>query len=432
MKKEVKNINVGKLVEEINTSVTEGEVLTIEEVKTPVKKREYEYTLLFSNGPDFALNRKTQKTNKTLVSIFTQGILYIYDELSDEKIEIDEKCPEIKSFFGDKKADVLIIEPKVLPYAKNGILKSDLAQWYNFVTMKHPGIRFLIKRNLFDFSLYKSRYRDYDISDNPINKLYLENKNILISIFTDFGPFRNLYDCYKIVTIVLEVLRVSDPDTTRYFLEKLNASSVELREPFSLENAAKYNVDIRRLTDYLLFDLYKQGKTSVGTVTYNDYLEQSAEYYGKVKEKYPKSLDTAHQIISKKVREKARMGEGFSLFEEIMSESEDFSYHNNIDKFLIRMPEKAIELIDEGEYLCHCVASYVEKVNNGDCTVVFMRKSEEPDVPYLTIEILPDRSVPQVEGMNKRSELTEDEIKFIKNWTKRKHLKITAENVLNK
>ena len=33
-----------------------------------------------------------------------------------------------------------------------------------------------------------------------------------------------------------------------------------------------------------------------------------------------------------------------------------------------------------------------------------MRLKEDKETPYLTIEILPDRSVPQVEGMNKRSE----------------------------
>ena len=426
MKKEVKNINVGKLVEEINTSVTEVEVFTIEEAKTPVN----EYTVLFVNGPDFALNRKTKRTNKTLVSIFTQGILYIYDELTDEKIEISEKCKEIKLFFRDKKNDDLIVEPNMLPYAKDGISKLEIDKWYNFLTTKHPGIRFLIKRNLFNFYSYGNY--GFLKKCEAIDKLYLEHKNILIYIFTNFNKCENIYGCWDVVEIALKVLHVSDPDTTRYFLEKLNTSSVELLTPFTLEIAAKYNVNIRRLTDYLLFDLYKQGQQCVNTITYNDYLEQSAKYYGKVKEKFPKSLNTAHQIISEKVREKTRMGEGFTFFEEIMSESEDFSYHNNADKFLIRMPEKAVELIDEGEHLCHCVASYIEKVNNGDCTVVFMRRTEEPDVSYLTIEILPDRSVSQVEGMNKRSTLTEDEIKFIKKWTKRKHLKIIAGNVLNK
>lgn len=60
-----------------------------------------------------------------------------------------------------------------------------------------------------------------------------------------------------------------------------------------------------------------------------------------------------------------------------------------------------------------------------------MRLKEDKETPYLTIEILPDRSVPQVEGMNKRSELTKEEVDFIKKWAKARSLKITADNVIN-
>lgn len=436
MKKEVKNIDVKELVKEINTSVVEGSVLKLEEKEDSVRK-EYKYKMVFSNGPDFALNRITKRTNKTLVSIFSQGILYIYDEITEEKIEITEDAKELKYFFRDKLAEDKIIEDKAIIYAKHGILKSDIDAWYNFMKTSNPGIRFLIKRNLCSFDVVKNASRYYTKKEEfyEIDRLYTENKNILTKIFKEFGPYNSLHLYSQIVYMALQFLEVSDPDTTRYFLEKLKASSMKIEYStvtLDLPEIIKYNVDLRRLSDYLLFDLYKQGITTISTTRYKDYLSQTFKYYEKIKDKYPKNLATAHDIISSKTIEKNKLGEGFDLFEETMNESEDFSYHNSIDKFIIKMPEKAIELVEEGEYLCHCVASYIEKVNDGDCTVVFMRKSEDPDVPYLTIEILPDRSVPQVEGMNKRSELTPDEIKFIEHWAKKKHLKVTAKNVLMK
>lgn len=154
------------------------------------------------------------------------------------------------------------------------------------------------------------------------------------------------------------------------------------------------------------------------------------DFYGKVRDKYPASLETAHQIISQKVNEKQKLKSDSPKFAEIMMESEDFSYQNSIDKFKIVMPEKSLDLVEEGRYLCHCVASYIEKVNNGDCIVVFMREKENVELPYLTIEILPNRSVVQVEGMNKRSELSEEEILFINRWAKSKHLKVAAGNAI--
>ena len=187
--------------------------------------------------------------------------------------------------------------------------------------------------------------------------------------------------------------------------------------------------DYPRLIDYLLFDLYKQGCQNVPIVVYEDYLNLTKQYYGKITNKYPKNLLSEEAIITRRCSEKDTIKSIAGNFEEVMSETEDFSYRNPIDKFAIVMPTIADELVEEGLQLGHCVASYVEKVVNGDCIVVFMRKSEEKDIPYLTIEILPDRSVPQIEGLNKRHDLSKDEIDFIKRWAKNKHLKLTAENI---
>lgn len=84
MKKEIKNIDVKSLVNELNHEVVEGEILTETSIKRS-RKRENDYEFMFCSGCDFALNRKTIRTNKTLVSILSQDILYIYDELKGTK-----------------------------------------------------------------------------------------------------------------------------------------------------------------------------------------------------------------------------------------------------------------------------------------------------------------------------------------------------------
>ena len=48
-------------------------------------------------------------------------------------------------------------------------------------------------------------------------------------------------------------------------------------------------------------------------------------------------------------------------------------------------PEKAMSLVDEGNALNHCVASYIKRIIDGECLVYFMR--QEKDVSLITLEI---------------------------------------------
>lgn len=435
MRKEIKNIDVKELVQELNeldkssgssskkkTLITEGSF----EIKTKKEKKDNEYEYVFVSGCDFAINRKTLRTDKTLVMIYSKKIFYIYDELKEQKTLVTEPT-QIKRFFSDKLAGDYVIEPEIIPYAKNGILKSDIDQWYGIITNTNPGIQYLIKRGLIDYKLYSNWYERY-LSD--VEECYKKSPNLLNTIFTTI-PGKNAGEYSDIINFAGNIFDISELDTARYAIEKYLDSSLRLYDcRVSLEKFKEYNLDLRRTIDYLFFDLYKQGKRYTDIRNYIDYLNMCMSYEGKIRDKYPKHLDTAHRIIALKVNEKAKLSEYSPIFAETMSEAEDFTYQNPLDKFKIVMPKESKELIEEGSVLGHCVASYIEKVNAGDCIVVFMREKENIETPYLTVEILPDRTIPQVEGLNKRSELTEDEILFLNRWAKNKNLKITAQNAI--
>ena len=80
----------------------------------------------------------------------------------------------------------------------------------------------------------------------------------------------------------------------------------------------------------------------------------------------------ASGVITRRCSEKDTIKSIAGNFEEVMSETEDFSYRNPIDKFAIVMPTIADELVEEGLQLGHCVASYVEKVVNGAKKLLFV------------------------------------------------------------
>lgn len=52
----------------------------------------------------------------------------------------------------------------------------------------------------------------------------------------------------------------------------------------------------------------------------------------------------------------------------------------------IIIPKSSDEIKEEGRILHHCVGTYVERVARGETLILFVRKEEEPDVPYFTLE----------------------------------------------
>lgn len=62
-------------------------------------------------------------------------------------------------------------------------------------------------------------------------------------------------------------------------------------------------------------------------------------------------------------------------------------YAFEMDGYEIRVPQNEDEIVAEGIALKHCVSGYAARHIEGKLTILFMRKSVEPDVPWLTIEM---------------------------------------------
>lgn len=52
----------------------------------------------------------------------------------------------------------------------------------------------------------------------------------------------------------------------------------------------------------------------------------------------------------------------------------------------MRVPRDAQEIKNEGAALHHCVGTYVDRVAKGQTHIFFVRRVEEPDTPYFTME----------------------------------------------
>lgn len=58
-----------------------------------------------------------------------------------------------------------------------------------------------------------------------------------------------------------------------------------------------------------------------------------------------------------------------------------------LENLIIRQTESIREIVAEGLQQSNCVATYVDRILNNQTTVLFARKIDQPDVPYITIEI---------------------------------------------
>lgn len=84
---------------------------------------------------------------------------------------------------------------------------------------------------------------------------------------------------------------------------------------------------------------------------------------------------------------KKRMAETKKAMEEIFSSNEGTDAFSIKGKGLILIvPKSGDEIRNEGAKLHHCVGGYVERVARGETNIFFIRKAEEPDEPYFTME----------------------------------------------
>ena len=126
---------------------------------------------------------------------------------------------------------------------------------------------------------------------------------------------------------------------------------------------------------------------------------------------FPKDFKNAHDDAVKK-------------FNAIKLEIKNQSYQNFLINLMVLefsdnglsviVPKNLVEIVQEGKSLSHCVGSYVDSVQNGKTIILFIRKTNEIDKPYYTLEYR-NKHVVQCRGRNNKSTTPEID-KFVDDW----------------
>lgn len=187
---------------------------------------------------------------------------------------------------------------------------------------------------------------------------------------------------------------------------RLDEKDIEMLEEYGC--TAMWKTELKEITKYMslkktLNRLRQYAEKeyhdcqSTARIEFYDYLKIREELgYDMTNSVYlhPRSLKAAHQEMVEE-RERRRNDQHIKQKEkEFPKIAERYNglckkYRYEAGGYLIRPAKSAGEIIMEGRLLHHCVGgdSYLSKHNKGTTAILVLRKQQEPETPYITIEI---------------------------------------------
>lgn len=393
------------------------------------------YSVTLSSGLDAVIDRKEKDDMKQLIIMPSQN-KYLFKQgevVQDVKTTTIE---EFSLFFNAIPENGIFVNNIILSSITNQNFKTLWEMIRENEAELHEG--------LLSLDLYKSGIHKSLREDKKLWKLIVTKTPILTN--------QSKYDM-TFVRYVFDFNKERGYDAARTFVEHYTKSSMKAISGYrhymyrqfyysSRENnyiIAMKSLDTKRLVEYLCFDLYSQGFEEIPVGIYEDYLKMCMLYDEKVKDKYPVSLLTEHDIISLKCDLKRKEIDQRNFDEAYANLKSNFKLENNVifsyKDLSMMLPNNSNDLIDEGQKLGHCVGSYIQRVASKECVILFVRKKHQLNESYLTVEIRPmnDNGKPifyiaQIQGDSKRTTLTKDEKNFFTEFMDKSGFKTNNKN----
>jgi len=231
----------------------------------------------------------------------------------------------------------------------------------------------------------------YDIFKEIANKFNGNTLRILLDFYYNMKLFLGAKNRYEVYYFSQNVLKLLDKN---YKITDLLGYLLKQSVFFGQNTGFKFPFDeIKMLVDYV----------------------DMCEKYGLKYEKFPQFLRKAHNVVMKNINAFENAKKNENEFKKAVGDYKWMEYRNK--KYSIITPENISDLIQEGNFLHHCVGSYSDKIIARQSRILFLRKKDSPSVPYITIEISPELDLLEAKGMYNKEADGED-LLFIKEWLK--------------
>jgi hypothetical protein len=89
---------------------------------------------------------------------------------------------------------------------------------------------------------------------------------------------------------------------------------------------------------------------------------------------------------------------------------------HTFDKFRFIYPKCIQDIKDESVQMSNCVSSYVQRVIDGQCDILFLRYKDSPDKSLVTIEVKDNKIVQALQRYN--HPLTKEQQEIVGKWNK--------------
>lgn len=172
---------------------------------------------------------------------------------------------------------------------------------------------------------------------------------------------------------------------------------------------------------------------------YGDYMDMCKKLHKDLRDEMvyrPRELKRRHdEAVAEIERRNAELvaeeySEKFGEAEQVLAEIKDkFTYSG--EQFFIMVPERIVDIVTEGNYLHHCAGAtdrYFDRIKQHETYICFLRKTEEPDIPFYTIEVEPGGTIRQHRGMYDEEPEIETVKPFLREWQKEIRKRMSRED----
>ena len=150
--------------------------------------------------------------------------------------------------------------------------------------------------------------------------------------------------------------------------------------------------------------------------TYRDYLRECEQLHFDLHDReilFPKDLVAAHDRTMKQIAFEKNKADR-EKFQKAVEKLEKFAWSEG--EFFIRPAREQMELTAEGKALHHCVGGYIKRMAEGETAIFFLRKANEPDKPFYTLELQKQRVIQCRTEHNASYDRNTDVKKFVDMW----------------
>lgn len=260
----------------------------------------------------------------------------------------------------------------------------------------YPQIEYLVKLGLFRLTksiIYKN---GYPTSKKPINP---SGKNLqeFLGVGKEHLPF--LKDVnpglqqLALIQVMLNEGKQPDKELLKWCAKFDVGSSQRMLTPLRLMSTHKfmrYAEDtysrFRRGSFYQPGTRYSSMESLLSD--YRDYLLMCEELHYDLKNEFilfPHDLPQAHHAVNEETDKRTTEAYNRKIAADFEKLKQRYHYQNS--GLLITAPHSADEIVSEGQKLHHCVGRYIKDVVCGNCTILFIRETDNPDEPYCTVEL---------------------------------------------